>query len=254
MRRAIQVEWWKLRRSRVTATATVLMGLLLPGLGFAFYSVAISGGNGALAGKARALLTGEGWEGYLGLVGQIAAVAFFLGAGIVVSWVFGREHVDRTFPSLLARPTSPGTMAAAKFIVAATWALALSGVIALVTLALGILGGVGPVDADVVAGSVGVFAICTGAGLLALTLGYVASIGRGYLPAIGALIVIVAVSQIAVLFGTGAWFPYAVPGLLAVAGTEGIPEPGGAQVFLVPALAAATAWLTVRWWSEAEVV
>lgn len=254
MRAAVQVEAWKLRRSRVTATATLLIGLLLPALGLAFYSVAISGGNGALAGKAGALLTGEGWKGYLGLVDQIAAVAFFLGAGIVVAWVFGREHVDRTFPALFARPTSLGTIAAAKFMVLAIWVAVLAGVVALIALALGLVGGVGSLDADVVTEVLGLFFICVGAGALALTVGYVASIGHGYLPAIGALIVIIAVSQVAVLFGTGAWFPYAVPGLLAVAGTEGIPEPGVAQVILVPALASFAVWLTVRWWGDAEVV
>lgn len=255
MRAAIRIEWWKLRRSRVTHVATALMGLLLPALGLGFYSVAIRGGAGLLADKAAALLVGEGWEGYLGLVDQVAAVALFLGAGVVVAWAFGREHADRTFPSLFALPVSRTAIAAAKFTVLCGWVIFLAVVVCLAALALGVTGGVEPFDAGLVAsGLLGLFAICVGAGLLALTMGFVASVGRGYLPAVGALIVLIAAAQVSVLFGTGGWFPFAVPGLLAVAGAEGAPDLSVVQLALVPALGAAGAWATVWWWRNAEVV
>jgi ABC-2 type transport system permease protein len=96
-------------------------------------------------------------------------------------------------------------------------------------------------------------AVTTTSGVLALTLGWVASVGRGYLPAIGALIVIIAAAQVAVLFGTGGWFPFAIPGLIAVAGTEGAPQLSVLQLALVPGIVAAAAWLTLRWWAKAEV-
>lgn len=255
MMSAVRIEWWKLRRSRVVLVATILMGALLPALGLGFYSVALNGGTGSLADKAAALLVGEGWVGYLGLVGQVAAAALFLGAGVVVAWAFGREHVDRTFPSLFALPVARSVIAAAKFAVLGGWLVFLSGLVCLAALALGIVGGVEPFDADVVVSGLGqLLAICIGAGLLSLTMGYVASLGRGYLAAIGALIVLVAVSQVSVLFGTGGWFPFAVPGLMAVAGAEGVPELNGVQLALVPALGAAGIWATIWWWQEAEVV
>ncbi len=255
MRHAIRVEWQKLTRSRVTLVATSLLGLLLPAMGLSFYSVALSGGNGALADKARAFLVDEGWAGYLGLVGQIAAVAVFLGAGVVVAWAFGREHTDRTFPSLFALPVSRAQIAAAKFAVLITWTIVLSVVVSIMTLVLGLVGGVGPLTADVIVPDiVRLQGISTTAGLLALTMGFVASLGRGYLPAIGVLGIIIAITQVAVLFGTGGWFPFAVPGLMAVAGVEGIPEPTALQVLLVPAVAALGVWLNIRWWQHAEVV
>jgi ABC-2 type transport system permease protein len=255
MTRAIRVEWQKLARSRVTLVATALMGLLLPAIGLSFYSVALSGGNGALADKARAFLVDEGWAGYLGLVDQIAAVAVFLGAGIVVAWAFGREHTDRTFPSLFALPVSRGKIAAAKFAVLIAWTVVLSVVVSLVTVVLGLAGGVGPLTAELVGPEVvRLQGVSIAAGLLALSMGFVASLGRGYLPAIGVLAVIIAITQVAVLFGTGGWFPFAVPGLMAVAGVESIPEPTAPQVLLVPAVAALGVWLTIRWWQRAEVV
>ncbi len=255
MMSAVRVEWWKLRRSRVALVATLLMGVLLPALGLGFYSVALNGGTGTLADKAAALLVGEGWVGYLGLVDQVAAVALFLGAGVVVAWAFGREHVDRTFPSLFALPVSRRAIAAAKFAVLGAWLVFLAVVICLVALVLGIAGGVEPFEVVAVFSGLGrLLAICIGAGLLSLTMGYVASVGRGYLPAIGALIVLVAAAQVSVLFGTGGWFPFAVPGLMAVAGAEGVPDLNPVQLALVPALGAAGIWATTWWWQKAEVV
>lgn len=253
MRRSVEIEWWKLRSSRVTLSATALMGALLPAMGLGFYRVALSGGNGVLADKAAAFLTEPGWVGYLGLVDQIAAVAVLLGAGVVVAWVFGREHTDRTFPGLFARPVSRGTIAAAKFAIMLAWVFALAVVICGMALALGLVGGVGPITTATATELLRLFVVSLGAGVLALTMGWVASVGRGYLPAIGALILIIAASQMAVLFGTGAWFPYAVPGLLAASGAEQVPTPDPIQIGLVPALALLAMWSTLRWWNRAEV-
>ena len=255
MRPALRVETWKLTRSRVTLVATTLMSLLLPAMGLGFYTVAVSGGTGSLADKAAAFLIDEGWAGYIGFVDQIAAVALFLGSGIVVAWVFGREHVDRTFPALFALPVSRGVIAAAKFVVLTVWVVLLSMTVAAATVILGVVGGVGPLEGTVIVAELArLIAISLGAGALALTMGLVASIGRGYLPAIGAMTVIIAVAQIVVLFGSGGWFPFAVPGLMAVSGAPGIPALTATQVSLVPGLAVVSVWLTVKWWQSAEVV
>ncbi|MFZ0015434.1 MAG: ABC transporter permease [Acidimicrobiia bacterium] len=256
MTRVLRVEWWKLRRSRVSLATTLLLALLVPGMGLGFYVVAVSGGTGAMAIKASALLRGDGWAGYLGLVDQIAAVAIFIGAGVVVAWVFGREHADRTFQALFALPVSRSTIAAAKFVILAGWLAVLAIAIPVMALGLGVIAGVGSDGGGdaLVAELIRLLAICSGAGLLALPTGYVASVGRGYLPAIGALIITVAAAQIAVLFGTGGWFPFAVPGLAAVTGTPGAPALSLAQVVLVPLVSLAGMAGTVRWWRRAEVV
>lgn len=252
---ALRVEWWKFRRSRVVQVASALMGLMLPGMGLAFYSVAVNGGVGAVADKASAFLTGEGWVGYLGMVDQIAAVAMFLGIGVVVAWAFGREHSDRTFPSLFALPTSLRSIAGAKFVVLVSWIVLLAFGIALVSFAFGLAAGVGPVEVALVGPELlRLIGIAGGAGMLSLTMGFVSSVGRGYLPAIGAMAVVIAISQVAVLFGTGGWFPFAVPGLLAVAGAEGAPDLVVAQLALVPIVAVIGIWLTMSWWAGSEVV
>jgi ABC-2 type transport system permease protein len=253
--RAITVELLKLRRSMVPLVTTILVVVSIPAICVGFIAIARSGGAGAAALKAQALVVGEGWDGYLGLLGQMVAVAMFIGPGVVVTWAFGREHTDRTFPSLFALPVSRRSIAAAKFLVLAGWGLALTALLLLSAFLAGLLAGVGPLDGThlvprmVRLGGAGFLTA-----LLALTLALVASAGRGYLPAVGALILLTMVTQIAVLFGTGGWFPYAAPGLYALAGAEGIPEITPLQLLLVPATTLTVAWATVSWWDRAEVL
>lgn len=52
----------------------------------------------------------------------------------------------------------------------------------------------------------------------------VASMARGYLAGVGALILLVVVTQVVTAFGSGAWFPYAVPGLWMGMGGAGAAE------------------------------
>lgn len=255
MRAAVRVEWWKLRRSPVTLTATALIVVLLPAMGLGFYSVGTQGGTGAVAQKAAALLVGEGWEGYLGSVDQIAASAVFLGAGIAVAWMFGREHADRTFPSLFALPVSRAKLAAAKFVVLLAWVLVLTVLVVVVTAGLGFIANVGTFEAEAhLPGIARLFAVVLSASVLALVVALAASAGRGYLPGIAAVVLLLIAAQIAVLFGTGGWFPFAVPGLLAVAGADGAPTLNAVQVALVPFTAAAAAGATIRWWQDAPAV
>lgn len=255
MRAAILVEWWKLRRSPVALTATALMVVVMPALAFGFHAVATQGGRGALALKASAMLVDDGWAGYLRLVDQIAAPAMMVGAGVVVAWMFGREHADRTFAALFALPVSRATVAGAKFVVLAAWAVVLSVLVTVVATAVGLLVGLGAFDLAADGPEVvRLFAVALSTTGLALSIGVVASAGRGYLPAFGALVLILVAAQVSVLFGTGGWFPFAVPGLVAVAGAEGIPPLAATQVALVPATVALGVWATVRWWHRAEVV
>lgn len=254
MRSALSVEWLKLRRSPVALVTTGLVALLMPALAVAFLAVARQGGSGAAALKAQAMVQGDGWEAYLSLAGQMLAVGMFVGPGVVAAWVFGREFADRTFTSLFALPVSRRAVAAAKLTVLACWGLGLALLTTALTGVLGVVARVGSTaPADVGGGLARLATVSFLSALVATVVGYVASVGRGYLPGIGALILLVVSAQVAVLFGTGGWFPVATPGLLAVAGTAGIPPLTLPQLLLVPATVAVVGWLTVRWWGRAEV-
>ena len=254
MRTALAVEWWKVRRAPVVLVATLLMVLLVPLLGLAMVLVVGGDGVGALAAKADMLMTGDGWVGYLGVVGQVAAAAMFVGAGVVVAWVFGREHVEGTFAALFASAVPRGAVATAKLVVVALWALAVALGVTAVALVAGLLADVGAEPLGVVAPALGrLLVVAASTTLLAIPVAWVASVGRGYLPAIGAVILVVAVAQVAVLLGAGSWFPFAVPGLVAVAGAPGVPSPGAVGVGLAVLSVAAGAAATVRWWRRAEI-
>ncbi len=248
------MEMLKARRSTVLLATTSLIMVLVPLLCLGFVAVANAGGAGAVALKAQAMVVGEGWGAYLGLLAQVMPVAMFIGPGVVVAWAFGREFSDRTFPSLFALPLSRGSIAAAKYVVLAGWGLALTVLTLASSILLGLASGVGSLSGVDLAGWLGRLLV---AGFLmsmiSLTIGLVASVGRGYLPAIGALILLTVITQFAVLFGTGGWFPYAAPGLYAIAGTTEVADIDVAQLLLVPVTTLVVAWLTVVWWNRAEV-
>ena len=254
MRRALRVEWMKVRRAPVVLTTGALLVVLLPLLVVAFYELALSDRPGAAALKARAIVVGDGWDAYLGLAGQLLAVGMFLGPGIVASWSFGREFADRTFPSLFALPVSRQSIAGAKLVVLAGWGVAVAVLATLVVVAAGALAGAGSLGAgELWAGAGRLLVASVLSSAIATTSGLAASIGRGYLPAVGAVILLVAAAQVAVLFGAGGWFPYASPGLLAVGGADGVPHVTVPQVLLVPVTVGLAGWATVRWWGSTEV-
>lgn len=251
MTAAYRIELRKLRRSAVVRVTTPLLVLLIPGLGAAFSQVALSEtAGGPLGGKAAALLIGDGWTAHLRMIDQIAAVAVFLGVGIVTAWAFGREFADGTFPALFGLPVSRAAIARAKFYVLSTWGVfVVAGVVA-VSLGMGVVLGV---EGGWALGELLRLAAITAAGtVLGLPAGLAASIGRGHLPAIGAIILAIVAAQVAVLFGSGGWFPFAVPGLAAVAGVDGIESLTAAQIALVPLTAGIGAWFTLGWWSRTE--
>src|SRR5215213_10678109 len=129
---ALKVEWLKLRRSRISLITAVLVGIGVPALTAGFLAAATRGpADTPLAIKVNAMLVGEGWTAYLGMLAQILSVMSFLGVGFVVAWCFGREFTDHTITGLYALPTSLATIAAAKYVVLLAWSLALS----LITLA-----------------------------------------------------------------------------------------------------------------------
>jgi ABC-2 type transport system permease protein len=217
-------------------------------------SVVEGSGDGLLAEKVRALVSGTGWVAYSGLLDQFAASALFVGVGIVVIWCFGREFSDRTVGSLFALPTPRGIIAGAKLIVVAGWSFFVSTMVVVVAFGFGLAGDLGPLDSAAIEKMAGVLTVALLTSLLASTLALPASIGRGYLPAIGAMVLILMTAQMAVLFEAGAWYPFVAPGLWAISGNQGEVLVTLSQLVSVPTLALIGAGATVRWWQHFELV
>lgn len=253
MSAAFEVEWLKLRRSRLMAVTTVIVILVPSLLAAAFAAAAGRAGTDPLTLKARALLPGTGWDGFVEAIGQVFATGGLLGIGIGVAWCFGREYADRTIVSLYASATPRGAVAVAKLVLLTAWAVVIAAVLGPAALLIGLLAGLGPPDgaALLALGRVVVLAILTG--VSALTVAIFASVGRGYLVAFGGLIGLIIAGQVAVLAGAGAWFPLSSPALWA-ANDPATGSVSGGQLAFVPIVSLAVAAGTVLWWRRAPLV
>ncbi len=251
---AYDVEMLKLRRSRVVLVATLALALVPAAMARGFLAAAERGGNDPATLKAQAMLPGDGWTGYLGGLVQIYATAGVLGVGIVVGWCFGREYADRTVVSLYASATPRYAVTRAKLVLLTLWATGVGLAAVSFTGLLGLATGLGmPSDGErQTVARVLVLAVMSG--LLALPVALAASIGRGYLAAVGALLVLVVLAQVATIVSAGGWWPWSVPAVWAMGDQAGMPAVPPARLLVVPAVALAASAVTVRWWRHAEVV
>lgn len=251
---AYEVETLKLRRSPVPRVAGVALLLGPSGLAAAFSVMASRGGTDPMSVKARAMTTEAGWDGYLAGLSQILASGGLLGMGVVVAWCFGREYVDRTVVSLYGSATPRTRVAAAKLVVLTIWCAQVSLLSAPAILLMGLATGLGWPDIEALEGLARIVLLSFMTGLLSLTMALFASVGRGYLPAVGGLIGIIVVAQVAVVAGIGSWVPYSSPGLWAVSAVNaGIPAVPLWHLVIVPVTAGLVACATVEWWRRAEL-
>lgn len=254
MRAALHLEALKFRRATTVRVASVVVVLLVPAMSAAFLAVVRADTGSVLALKVAALLVDRGWGGITGFAAQIISVGALLAVGVVVSWVFGREFTDRTFGALFASPTPRSDIAAAKLLVLVVWGFALSCSAAALTLVAGMLIGLGTPDAVAWAGAGRILVVGALTVPLALPLALVASVARGYLAAVAVLLGLVVVTQIVVVLGAGAWFPYASPGLWAGLGGPQLAEAVTApQLLLALPVGLAAAVGTWWWWRVAKV-
>ncbi len=254
MKAAFAVEALKLRRSRVVAAATVVLLLVPALLARAFLIAAERGGADPMSAKASLMLPGLGWTGYLGGLIQIYATAGVIGSGIVVGWCFGREYADRTVVSLYASATPRTSVAWAKLVLLAVWSIAVGIGMAAAAWMIGIASGLGLPDAADGRVLARLAALAVLSGLLALPVALPASIGRGYLPAVGGLMVLVVAAQVAMVAGAGTWWPWSVAAVWAMGTDAGMEPVAPGWLTVVPLVATLGAAATVAWWRQAEVV
>ena len=212
MNAALEFELLKARRAGVFRWGAVVVAVGVPALSTGFFELVRLGGDSPSAAKAATMITDLSLAGLLGTAGQVLSVAILMTAGIAASWSFGREFVDDALPALFAIATPRSSVAAAKFVVLAGWAL----LTVVSTVILTVVGGL-LVGLDMDAAAVQTASRVAAAGLLgaalAAPMALVSSWRRGYLPGIVALMAVVVVTQIVTAIGVGAWFPYAAPAL-----------------------------------------
>lgn len=218
---AVWVEMLKARRSRMP---------LLTALGFSLFPLAggffmiilkdpeLARRVGLISAKAQIMMGVADWPTYLGFLAQFTAIGGIMLFGLIGSWVFGREYSDGTVQDLLALPTSRSAIVFAKFVVVASWSAALTAIICVV----GLLVGLG-VSAVVALPPTSMQVILQGGLTLAITailtiavvtpIVFFASAGHGYLPPMGVAMLVIFLAQVIAVTGRGEYFPWSIPTL-----------------------------------------
>lgn len=216
--RLLAVETMKARHAPVFAICTAII-VLAPALLAAAAILALrANSSSSFAAKARLLVHGTEWAGYLGTGAEVMAVAVLLCLGFGFAWCFGREFTEGTVVGLFCLPVGRSVIALAKCTVLLVWSVLVSIASTLVLLGVGLaLGHLGsqPPRWWLPLG------VCLLTACNTVPLAWLATVTRGYLGAVGGLIGLVVLTQLVTSFGGGGWFPWAVPGLWAgFGGTE----------------------------------
>ncbi len=253
---ALATEILKARRGRALWFAG-LGYMLLPLVGGLFMIIlkdpAAARNMGLISAKAQLAAGVADWPAFFGMLSQGTAIGGTVVYALGTSWVFGREYADHTLKDLLALPTPRSALVAAKLLVLLAWGLALAAAACLVGIAVGSaigLPGWSPAAVTQAVANLAVTAVLTLS--LVTPIALAASIGRGYLPALGCALLLVFLAQISAVLGWGAYFPWAVPALYS-----GMAGPSGAQLaapsFLLVALTSILGAVgTLAWWENAD--
>lgn len=193
------------------------------------------------------------WPAAFDLLAQTVAVGGLIVFGLVVIWLFGREYGDGTVTDLLALPTPRWATVTAKFAIAAAWSALLTAWVVALGLAVGAAIGLPGWSGPLLLASAGRLVVVAGLTLaLVAPLAWVASAGRGYLPAVGAVFLVVVLAQVVAALGWGASFPWWVPALASgVAGPDVRDVGVGSYVGVVLTGVVGVA-STLAWWQYAD--
>jgi ABC-2 type transport system permease protein len=253
---ALYTEGLKTIRSKVPVFT--LLGFLIPPFIGGLFMVILkdpesAASMGLISTKAQLTAGTADWGTLFNFLAQAVAVGGMIIFSVITAWVFGREFSDRTVKELLSLPTSRGTIVGAKFIIVAVWTLTLT----VINYGVGIWVGK---QVAIPGWSAGLFQSASvdilGAGALTILLlpfvAFMASMGRGFMPAFGWIIFMVAISQISIVMGWGNLFPWSIPALFSGAA-------GPRNEFLTPAsyviLLIASGiglYITFYWWRNAD--
>ena len=249
MKQAIIIELKKLMKSRVGIITSVLLGggigaistLLLLGLKEGNPDIIAQLGPGATFS----------WQTLLKTATQVAATAGLLGFGVVIAWHFAREFSDKTIYGMFSLPVSHGKIAVAKITAFLLWCIAVSLVLPLVIVLVGLLIGLGSsIPQTTIEALIRLHLLLLMTSVITLPVGIVATKSRSLLGGVGAAICLVVLASVIALTSIAGWFTPAAPALWAIQYTELVST---MQLLLIIPYGVASVGLLVTLWSHMEL-
>lgn len=252
---AFSAEWLKIRKSKMIwmtllgfAVATLMCGFLM----FILMDPQFARSSGLMSAKAQ-LQGSADWPTFFGMLAQVVSIGGIVLFGFVASWVFGREFSDRTAKDLLALPVARTTIVLSKFIAILIWC----GMLSLLVIVLGLLVGllIGLPEWSAGHAAEGVYRVLRAAlltSLLSTPVALAASYGRGYLPPMGIVVLVIFASQMISIVGYGAYFPWSVPAIVSGAAGPDHANVGPVSYVIVAAASLLGFIGTLAWWRYAD--
>lgn len=255
LRAALSAEYLKIRKSKILwitfgffVFIPCMMGLMI----FVVRHPELTDKLGLIAAKAS-LFGDADWQGFYDLINQMLATVGFIGFGFVAAWVFGREFMEKTIKDLLSLPISRKYIVIAKFIVISIWCIILSVILFASSFVVGQVIGLDNWSVDLFVDELSRYLLIVCLTLLVCSpVAYFASYGRGIIAPIGFIILSLIIAQFVAIAGLGAFFPWAIPGLLSVP-----PNTEGMQVFwwsyaIVGITGILGCYMTIYYWKRAD--
>lgn len=206
-----------------------------------------------LVGTKANMFGSSNWEGFFAMLCQLMAAIGLIGFGFVISWVFGREHIEHTMTSIIALPISRRTIVISKYVVAFVWC----SVLVAVMFGSGLLAGKlthiqGWSNAVFNSFSKIFFVTAMLTFFISTPVAFISGWSRGIIASIGYVIVTVIMAQIVAVVGLGPVFPWAIPGIYTIHSDQ----PGfvlTATSYTIIAITSIAGFFgTILWWSKAD--
>lgn len=257
---SLWVEFQKVRRSKtlwITALAFLLVTLISGLFMFILQDPERARRFGLVGAKAQIFGGAADWPSLFNLTLLMLSVGGLIIFGFIFVWDFGREFSDKTVYDMLSLPTPRVTIVMAKLITAACWSLSLVLMVFVLTLGVGALLQLPAWSATTTLNGLKLLLV-TGllTVLLSIPFALVASVTRGYLPAVGSIFLVLILGQVISQLGYGQYFPWTIPMFYsgaaeALTGKAATPL-GLVSYVLVALVSILSLVITGAWWRNAD--
>lgn len=205
--------------------------------------------------SAKSSLFKDNWHSYFEILIQIILGFGIIGFGMVSSWVFGREYLDRTVTDLLALPIHRSTIVISKFIIIIIWCLLLALTLFVVGILTGLAVNISGWSFETtyhyfivfVESSILTILVCT-------PVAFIASFSRGYLAPIGYVIATLFITNMIPISipSIMPYIPWAIPALYSGLLGPNFAYPDMISYFILFSTSIFGLMGTLAWWRFAD--